>query len=122
MGGEAGRRCGTNELWIENYHDDDAVDGDDDNHGDDDDINAADDGDGGSYDYAFSVNLANFQTLLKFKTHFAEHTKTPNSKLSQKLIKTPNMSHELFNSVVGCILQGPQCNDFMLHFVGDSIL
>ena len=27
-------------------------------------------------DDAFSVNLANFQTLLKFKTHFAEHTKT----------------------------------------------
>ena len=46
MGGEAGRRCGTNELWIENYHpqphDDEADDDDDDDEGADE-----DDDDGG---------------------------------------------------------------------------
>ena len=62
MGGEAGRRCGTNELWIENYHDDDAADGDNDDDDDDD-----DNGGGDNDDDAFSVNFTNFQRpQLKF--------------------------------------------------------
>ena len=96
MGGEAGRRCGTNELWIENYHDDDAVDGDDDDHGDDDDDDAAaadndddddddDNGGGDNDDDAFSVNFTNFQTLIRFKIQFAQHTKMLKSILSQNV-------------------------------------
>ena len=46
MGGEAGRRCGTNELWIENYHAPPHHDDGD----DDDDAPANDDADYGNFD------------------------------------------------------------------------
>ena len=114
MGGEAGRRCGTNELWIENYHpqpDDEADDDDDDG------------GNGGG------VVPANFQTLLRFKIltiilnadspyrfpdistrRRKQSSPTVNLLLllSQKLIKLIKMSHEPLNSVVCCILRRPQ--------------
>ena len=68
MGGEAGRRCGTNELWIENYlsqpDDEDHCDAEPEDD-DDCDVTADEDchGDtsgGNNDDDVFSADLANF--------------------------------------------------------------